>query len=291
MNVDFTVFKEGQPLKTISVGLPVVIGRGTDSSLTIKHPLLSRRHCEVYEEGGQVLVRDLASLNGTFVNDIRVETALPLVSGAQLKLGSVEMQVVFEGGTSAEASEADFEMGAVAAAQTEPMPIVGEGPPAEVEEDSFDLADFEVNETSPGEESAGDDAGFDLADFEVTDAAAEQVPEVDNAIAETGSLDLGDFEVSTPEATPADDMLDLGDFEVAVPAAGEDAPEAQVELPSLMDLAGGLEEEVAEVAEVAPADAAPEAEPPATDDPWAPPTKPKINPDDDDLDAFLADLS
>ena len=54
MNVDFTVFKEGQPLKTISVGLPVVIGRGTDSSLTIKHPLLSRRHCEVYEEGGQV---------------------------------------------------------------------------------------------------------------------------------------------------------------------------------------------------------------------------------------------
>ena len=156
-------------------------------------------------------------------------------------------------------------MGAVAAAQTEPMPIVGEGPPAEVEEDSFDLADFEV-----------------------TDAAAEQVSEVDDAIAETGSLDLGDFEVSTPEATPADDMLDLGDFEVAVPAAGEDTPEAQVELPSLMDLAGGLEEEVAEVA---PADAAPEAEPPATDDPWAPPTKPKINPDDDDLDAFLADLS
>ena len=275
-------------MKTISVGLPVVIGRGTDSSLTIKHPLLSRRHCEVYEEGGQVLVRDLASLNGTFVNDIRVETALPLVSGAQLKLGSVEMKVVFEGGTSAEASEADFEMGAVAAAQTEPMPIVGEGPPAEVEEDSFDLADFEVNETSPGEESAGDDAGFDLADFEVTDAAAEQVPEVDDAIAETGSLDLGDFAVSTPEATPADDMLDLGDFEVAVPAAGEDAPEAQVELPSLMDLAGGLEEEVAEIP---PADAAPEAEPPATDDPWAPPTKPKINPDDDDLDAFLADLS
>jgi len=291
MNVDFTVFKEGQPLKTISVGLPVVIGRGTDSSLTIKHPLLSRRHCEVYEEGDQVLIRDLASLNGTFVNDIRVETALPLVSGAQLKLGSVEMQVVFEGGTSAEASEADFEMGAVAAAQTEPMPIVGEGPPAEVEEDSFDLADFEVNETSPGEESAGDDAGFDLADFEVTDAAAEQVPEVDDALAETGSLDLGDFEVSTPEATPADDMLDLGDFEVAVPAAGEDAPEAQVELPSLMDLAGGLEEEVSEVAEVPPAEAAPEAEQPATDDPWAPPTKPKVNADDDDLDAFLADLS
>ena len=288
MNVDFTVFKEGQPLKTISVGLPVVIGRGTDSSLTIKHPLLSRRHCEVYEEGDQVLIRDLASLNGTFVNDIRVETALPLVSGAQLKLGSVEMQVVFEGGTSAEASEADFEMGAVAAAQTEPMPIVGEGPPAEVEEDSFDLADFEVNETSPGEESAGDDAGFDLADFEVADEAVEQAPEVGDAVAEAESLDLGDFEVNTPEATPADDMLDLGDFEVAAPAVNENAPEAQVELPSLMDLAGGLEEDVEEVPA---AESASVAEEPADDDPWAPPTKPNVNPDDDDLDAFLADLS
>jgi len=288
MNVDFTVFKEGQPLKTISVGLPVVIGRGTDSSLTIKHPLLSRRHCEVYEEAGQVLVRDLASLNGTFVNDVRVETALPLVSGAQLKLGAVEMQVVFEGGTSADVSEADFEMGAVAAAQTEPMPIAAGATPAEIEEGSFDLADFEVNETPPSEESTGEDAGFDLADFEVADEAVEQAPEVGDAVAEAESLDLGDFEVSTPEATPADDMLDLGDFEVAAPVVSEDAPEAQVELPSLMDLAGGLEEDVEEVpaAELASA-----AEEPADDDPWAPPTKPKVNPDDDDLDAFLADLS
>ena len=301
-------------MKTISVGLPVVIGRGTDSTLTIKHPLLSRRHCEVYEESGQVFVKDLASLNGTFVNDARVETALPLISGTQLKLGAVEMKVSFEGGPAADNAEADFEMGAVAVAQTETMPVAEETSPADVEEASFDLSDFEVNEVATAEEeSSGDEAGFDLADFEVSDVPVEEAPEVGDAVAEAESLDLGDFEVSTPEVgdavaeaesldladfevgtpeeAPAVDMLDLGDFEVAAPASAAE-PEAQVELPSLMDLAGGLEEDAEDVTGEAPAvEIAPAPEVSADgDDPWAPPADPQVNADDDDLDAFLADL-
>lgn len=253
MNVDFTVFKEGQALKTINVALPVVIGRGTDSTLTIKHPLLSRRHCEVYDENGQVMVKDLASLNGTFVNESRVETSLPLSSGAKLKLGSVEMQVVFEGGEAGDAAEADFDMGAVAAAQTEPLPVADDTP-AEAEDAAFDLGDFEVSEPVADESSAV----------------------VGDAVAEAESLDLGDFEVGTPEVAPAADP-------------GE--PEAQVELPSLMELAGGLDEEVAEAAvaaEATPAEPIAEADAPA--DPWALPTENQVTSDDDDLDAFLADL-
>ena len=268
MNVDFTVFKEGQALKTISVALPVVIGRGTDSTLTIKHPLLSRRHCELYEENRQVMVKDLASLNGTFVNESRVETSVSLSSGAKLKLGSVEMQVVFEGGEAGVAAEADFEMGAVAAAQTDALPV-GDDKPAKVE-----------------------DAAFDLGDFEVSEPVADETPAVvGDAVAEAESLDLSEFEVATHEVAPADDMLDLADFEISAPAADAGEPQAQVELPSLMDLAGGLDEEVAEAAaaaEAIPAERIPEADAPA--DPWAPPTGGQISSDDDDLDAFLADL-
>ena len=289
MNVDFTVFKDGQPLKTISVGLPVVIGRGTDSTLTIKHPLLSRRHCEIYEEGGQVYIKDLASLNGTFINKARVETALPISNGSQLKLGSVEMQVNFAGGSPNESSEADFDMGAVAAAETETMPVVSEAPAAS-EEASFDLGDFEVNESAA---QAVEDAEFDLGSFEVNDSPDQAEEIAGDAIAKAESLDLSDFEVSEPEAAPSDEMLDLGEFEVATPAAQSDGPEAQVELPSLMDLASGLDEEVAELAAETPAEA-PAAETlteaPAVDDPWAPPAEEQVNTDDDDLDAFLADL-
>ena len=289
MNVDFTVFKDSQPLKTISVGLPVVIGRGTDSTLTIKHPLLSRRHCEIYEEGGQVYIKDLASLNGTFINEARVETVLPISNGSQLKLGSVEMQVNFAGGSTNEFSEADFDMGAVAAAETETMPVVSEAPAAS-EEASFDLGDFEVNESAA---PAVEDAEFDLGGFEVNDSPDQAEEIAGDAIAKAESLDLSDFEVSEPEAAPSDEMLDLGEFEVATPAAQSDGPEAQVELPSLMDLASGLDEEVAELAAETPAEASAaetSTEAPAVDDPWAPPAEEQVNTDDDDLDAFLADL-
>ena len=238
MNIEFTVFKEGQPLKTISVELPVVIGRGTDSTLTIKHPLLSRRHCEVYNENSQVFVKDLASLNGTFVNDARVETALPLTSGSKLKLGAVEIQVSFEGGAVTDSAHADFEMGAFGAAETEAIPVV---------------------EPTPTD---ADSAAFDLADFEI----------------------------STPEVPPAAEMLDLGEAEVPAPVAEAEVPEAQVELPSLMELAGGLDQVPADppAAPVASDPAATDA--PAADDPWALPVENQVNTDDDDLDAFLADL-
>ena len=325
MNIEFTVLKEGQPLKTISVELPVVIGRGTDSTLTIKHPLLSRRHCEVYNENDQVLVKDLASLNGTFVNDARVETTLPLTSGSQLKLGAVEIQVAFEGGAVSDLADADFEMGAFEAAETEAIPVA-ESTPADADNATFDLGGFEVNESAVADQApVVDDAGFDLADFEVSegdvaaeatpalgdavaeaesldlsdfevsegDVAAEATPALGDAVAEAESLDLSDFEVSTPEVPPAAEMLDLGEAEVPAPVAEAAAAEAQVELPSLMELAGGLDEVPADppAAPVASDEAAPAVtDEPAADDPWAPLVENQVDADDDDLDAFLAEL-
>ncbi len=300
-------------MKTISVGLPVVIGRGTDSTLTIKHPLLSRRHCEVYEENGQVIVKDLDSLNGTFVNNTSAETPLELTSGSQLKLGAVEIKVSFEGGAVSASADADFEMGAIGAAETEATP-------ADAEASAYDLGDLEVGEPAVAEQApVGDDAEFDLSDFDVDEpAVAAQTPVGDDAdldlagfevntpeaaavvgdaVAEAESLDFDDFEVSTPEVSPADDMLDLEGFEVDAPVAEEPAAEAQVELPSLMEMVGGLDEVPADPEPVASNDAAPAAtqEPatqePAADDPWALPADNQLNADDDDLDAFLADLS
>ena len=44
--------------------------RSTDVQLG--HPLVSRRHCEVFESGGILMIRDLGSLNGTFVGPTRL---------------------------------------------------------------------------------------------------------------------------------------------------------------------------------------------------------------------------
>jgi pSer/pThr/pTyr-binding forkhead associated (FHA) protein len=47
---------------------PVVLGRSIDADITIEDRWVSRRHCELLEREGMVLVRDLDSTHGTFVN-------------------------------------------------------------------------------------------------------------------------------------------------------------------------------------------------------------------------------
>jgi hypothetical protein len=261
MNIDLLVYKDGQPLKTVSVTLPVIIGRGKDATFTIKHPLLSREHCEVFEENGVVQVRDLTSLNGTFVNSSRVESTSAVDSGSQLKLGSVVMEVQYNGAVSESAITSDheaeaFDLGTIDTAETEVMSAAS-------------------SETEPASDATP--APVDLGDFEMSpDVAAEPVAAQPEDVG-----DLSDFEVS-PASPPSAEMLDLVDFEVAAPAAEE--PQAAQDLPSLTDL---VEASAAEPVETP----APAAQPVAAEDAWAAPSEqPKVTDDDDDLDAFLKDL-
>lgn len=79
----------------ISLKLPTIIGRGRDATLTLPHPLVSRQHCEIFENNGQLFVRDLGSLNGTFVGSQRI-TEAPLPSGELLTVGTVTFRAVYE---------------------------------------------------------------------------------------------------------------------------------------------------------------------------------------------------
>jgi len=75
--------------------VPTVIGRGRDADLTLAHPLASRHHCELYEVEGTLCVRDLGSLNGTFVGDFRV-TEAALESGDILTIGGARFEVLVD---------------------------------------------------------------------------------------------------------------------------------------------------------------------------------------------------
>ncbi len=58
-------------------GGPVTIGRALDNDIRIDNLAVSNYHARVYAEAGNLMVEDLESLNGTFVNDQRVKcTAL-----------------------------------------------------------------------------------------------------------------------------------------------------------------------------------------------------------------------
>ncbi|HTQ37823.1 MAG TPA: FHA domain-containing protein [Pirellulales bacterium] len=84
---------ETQP-NEYDVTLPVTIGRGREAKLKLVHALVSRLHCELFVDHGQMMVRDLSSLNGTSVGGRRVETA-PLMSGDLLTVGSVILRVMY----------------------------------------------------------------------------------------------------------------------------------------------------------------------------------------------------
>jgi ABC transport system ATP-binding/permease protein len=50
-----------------------VIGRDPGCDVVIAHPVVSKRHAEIVKQDGKMLLVDLGSVNGTFVNGIRVK--------------------------------------------------------------------------------------------------------------------------------------------------------------------------------------------------------------------------
>jgi predicted component of type VI protein secretion system len=80
--------------REILVGrFPFVIGRGSSADCSLPLELVSRRHCQLTRTGDQVLVQDLQSRNGTFVNGKRASSPLPVDNGDELRLGPCAFRV------------------------------------------------------------------------------------------------------------------------------------------------------------------------------------------------------
>lgn len=75
----------------------VTAGRHPDSDIFLDDITVSRRHAEFYREGNAWHVRDLGSLNGTYLNRDPVDTA-SLASGDEVQIGKYRL-VFLTGGT------------------------------------------------------------------------------------------------------------------------------------------------------------------------------------------------
>jgi predicted component of type VI protein secretion system len=84
---------ESSALKEVPLGTrPVTIGRAPDNDIQIDNLSVSNYHARVYVEAGSLVVEDLNSLNGSFLNDIRVERAM-LKDGDAILIGKHEILV------------------------------------------------------------------------------------------------------------------------------------------------------------------------------------------------------
>ncbi len=68
------------------------IGRVEDNTFQIAEPSVSSHHCELILRGNDVLVKDLNSTNGTFINGEKVSESV-LKAGQVLRLGQIEMRL------------------------------------------------------------------------------------------------------------------------------------------------------------------------------------------------------
>jgi HD-GYP domain-containing protein (c-di-GMP phosphodiesterase class II)/pSer/pThr/pTyr-binding forkhead associated (FHA) protein len=90
--------------KAIEIGdTTITIGRDATETVQILDQGASRRHAEVFRIGEMVFIRDLASKNGTFVNDERIQEEL-LQIGDKIKIGTT-LFVFEEGVAGAEEEE------------------------------------------------------------------------------------------------------------------------------------------------------------------------------------------
>lgn len=74
-----------------------VAGRQEGCQLQIKSSQVSRRHCELFEKDGRLIVKDLKSSNGTWVNGSRIDGQHVLNPGDELTIGGVKFRVAQAG--------------------------------------------------------------------------------------------------------------------------------------------------------------------------------------------------
>lgn len=80
--------RAGESFET--AGARTLIGRSPDCDVFLDDVTVSRRHAEIVREGDAYVIRDLGSLNGTFVNRHRIESAA-LADDDEVQIGKYRM--------------------------------------------------------------------------------------------------------------------------------------------------------------------------------------------------------
>ncbi len=94
MSFQLVVVQGRSASQTLKVGTGVMtVGRQQECQLRINSSQVSRKHCQIFEKKGLLLVKDLGSSNGTLVNGKRIADQRVLEPGDELTIGSVKFRV------------------------------------------------------------------------------------------------------------------------------------------------------------------------------------------------------
>ncbi|HEY7829128.1 MAG TPA: FHA domain-containing protein [Solirubrobacteraceae bacterium] len=68
----------------------IVLGRGDQAEIRLEDPFASSNHARIYEQGGALVIEDMGSTNGTYLNEELLETPRPLHPEDRVRIGDSE---------------------------------------------------------------------------------------------------------------------------------------------------------------------------------------------------------
>ncbi|MEV0978684.1 MULTISPECIES: FHA domain-containing protein [unclassified Streptomyces] len=75
-------------------GQTITLGRAHDSTIVLDDDYASSRHARIYpDQGGQWIVEDLGSTNGTYLDRTRLTTPTPIPPGAPIRIGKTVIEL------------------------------------------------------------------------------------------------------------------------------------------------------------------------------------------------------
>lgn len=77
--------------ETMKLVLPCIIGRTSEWPFLLTDEEVTQQHAKVYLENNAVMIEDLCSLNGTFVNGEKIKGQVELLSGDEVKIGMTKL--------------------------------------------------------------------------------------------------------------------------------------------------------------------------------------------------------
>jgi predicted component of type VI protein secretion system len=161
------------PLKIGATGVTTV-GRQEGCQFRIVSSQVSRKHCELFEKKGFLLVKDLGSSNGTLVNGKKVGEQQVLSPGDELRIGPVSFRVEK---SDAAAAKADA---AAEAVETEAVNVGAD-----------DVFDIEIEDAAPTTMMPSQPkTGTPLPSAPAKAAPKPPVPPVPTEIGEDAALDF-----------------------------------------------------------------------------------------------------
>jgi hypothetical protein len=79
-----------EPGMIYDLGGDVVLGRGDTAAIRLNDPFASSRHTRVFEQGRILVIEDLGSTNGTYLNEELLDGPRPLHPGDRVRIGDSE---------------------------------------------------------------------------------------------------------------------------------------------------------------------------------------------------------